>query len=214
LIVTAERRALGSAIVIDEWALVRWGLVAEVRRYGFGEVYEAETATAAVALVRSLPRHPTLAVVGSVSDQSEAAITRTLACGHGCTVVALLGARHKSQVLTVLQAGALAVIERDARSMDLHNTIAAALAGDRQLGSEMIAVLSGATDRGRLHVDLTPREREVLDAMAAGRTNAQIAHRLAISEETVKTHVAHVFQKLGVNSRAHAVALAARLSLI
>ncbi len=61
---------------------------------------------------------------------------------------------------------------------------------------------------------LTPREVEVLAMLAEGHANKAIAARLAISEHTVKTHVGSVFDKLGVSTRAEAVASAARLGLI
>jgi DNA-binding NarL/FixJ family response regulator len=57
-------------------------------------------------------------------------------------------------------------------------------------------------------VELTPREREVLDSIARGLDNHQIAERFGISEKTVRNHASVIFEKIGANSRAHAVALA------
>jgi DNA-binding NarL/FixJ family response regulator len=56
--------------------------------------------------------------------------------------------------------------------------------------------------------DLTPREREILEVIAHGLDNNGIAARFSISEKTVRNHVSIIFSKLGVNSRAHAVAVA------
>jgi DNA-binding CsgD family transcriptional regulator len=61
---------------------------------------------------------------------------------------------------------------------------------------------------------LTPREVEVLAMLAEGLANKSIAARLGISDHTVKTHVAAVFAKLGVSTRAEAVTIAARLGLL
>jgi len=65
----------------------------------------------------------------------------------------------------------------------------------------------GGTKGGEL-ADLTPREREILDAIARGLTNTEIAQRLCISEKTVRNHVTHVFSKLGAEHRAQAVVMA------
>ena len=63
-------------------------------------------------------------------------------------------------------------------------------------------------------LDLTEREREVLDAVARGERNKEIAYRLGITERTVKAHLTHVYNKLDVDSRAAAVAEAVRRGLL
>jgi DNA-binding CsgD family transcriptional regulator len=60
---------------------------------------------------------------------------------------------------------------------------------------------------------LSPREQEVFDLLAAGRTNVEISRMLFISLPTTKVHVRHIFEKLGVHSRAEAVAALTRLRL-
>jgi DNA-binding NarL/FixJ family response regulator len=59
---------------------------------------------------------------------------------------------------------------------------------------------------------LTRREREVLAMLAEGETNARVANRLVVSEDTVKTHVKHILRKLAVHNRSHAVSLYFHLS--
>jgi ATP/maltotriose-dependent transcriptional regulator MalT len=67
---------------------------------------------------------------------------------------------------------------------------------------------------GEIHFNLTGREIEVLDLIAQGFTNTEISKIISISPHTVKSHVIHIFNKLGVNDRTQASVLAARLKLI
>ncbi|MGH7528065.1 MAG: response regulator transcription factor, partial [Gemmatimonadales bacterium] len=89
-------------------------------------------------------------------------------------------------------------------------------AGLAVLSAEPAAAVPRATSRtmSRPVQPLTARETEVLGMLAEGIGNKLIAARLGISEHTVKTHVAAIFGKLGVSTRAEAVASAARLGLI
>jgi ATP/maltotriose-dependent transcriptional regulator MalT len=77
---------------------------------------------------------------------------------------------------------------------------------DRDLGRHAGLAMPRERSRGLI---LTPREREVLELMVAGRTNSDIASTLFISQSTAKVHIRHIFEKLGVHSRAEAVAVAA-----
>jgi DNA-binding NarL/FixJ family response regulator len=69
----------------------------------------------------------------------------------------------------------------------------------------MRKALDLGADGGQPSADLTPREYEVLGLVAAGHRNPEIAAQLYLSEKTVKTHVNHIFTKLGVTSRVQAV---------
>lgn len=210
--------AARSALVIDEWALARWGLASELGRHGFAPVDTAGSATAAVGFLRDTASTPTLAIVGSITDQAVTTITRTLVVDHGCGVIALLPARDMGRVLSVLQAGASAVLERDGPVVDLRDPIRAVLEGRRHVSAPVLDAIAGSPfswrDTGSVRVRLTGRELDVLRGLVSGRTNAEIGARLSISEETVKTHVTRIFQKLGVRRRSEAVALALRLNLV
>jgi DNA-binding NarL/FixJ family response regulator len=74
----------------------------------------------------------------------------------------------------------------------------------------MIAGQHGERFRERANTGLSPRESEVLDLVAQGLSNRAIAQRLFISEVTVKVHVRHIFEKLGVRTRTQAALWAAR----
>jgi DNA-binding CsgD family transcriptional regulator len=107
--------------------------------------------------------------------------------------------------------GLLGLLAADPFSLDVVRNVLAA-AGDhvlaRRAGVHVEPPEGGEELRGRLAL-LTPREREVLELVAEGLPNAEIARRLFISEKTAKVHVHHIFEKLGVGSRLQA-ALAAK----
>jgi DNA-binding NarL/FixJ family response regulator len=93
---------------------------------------------------------------------------------------------------------------------DLLDGIRAVHAGKKRIPAEIVAHLAEHLgDEG-----LTPREVEVLRAVAGGNRNRDIAEQLFISEETVKVHVKHVMEKLGASDRTEAVAIAMRRGII
>jgi DNA-binding NarL/FixJ family response regulator len=115
-----------------------------------------------------------------------------------------------------LRLGARAVLSQASGATELAAAIEAAAAGLVALPPELVG--SVATRAPALHEtalpSLTAREIEVLTLLAAGLGNKTIAGRLAISEHTVKTHVTSLFAKLGVSSRAEAVAVAVRQGVL
>ena len=115
-----------------------------------------------------------------------------------------------------LHAGVRAVLPAETTSEQLQAAVAAALAGLTVVANESVP-LSGqvvSLEADTLSEPLTPREREVLQQIAAGLANKQIADRLGISEHTVKFHVASILGKLGAASRAEAVSIGIRHGLV
>ena len=120
-----------------------------------------------------------------------------------------------------IRRGARAVLPRDAEEREILAAIEAVRAGLAVVPAPVAGAL--ATSRSRSSPRLTnavastplsPREREILALLAEGMGNKIVAARLRISEHTVKTHVASIFQKLGADTRAEAVAIGARSGLI
>jgi NarL family two-component system response regulator YdfI len=113
-----------------------------------------------------------------------------------------------------LQAGARGYLLKDTDRTTLLDTIQAAARDETLLKpdilSRVLAARPPATQAPPVATLLTDREVEVLRAAARGERNKEIAHGLGISERTVKAHLASVFNKLGVDSRAAAVAIAAQ----
>ena len=129
---------------------------------------------------------------------------------------------NEEDSLDALYAGARAILPRTAKPDEIVTAIKAVTKGLAVLPSELLpTLLSGASLVGELLDDndtdrarLTPRELEVLAAMADGISNKAIARRLGISFHTVKFHVAAILAKLNADSRTEAVARAAQLGLV
>jgi two-component system NarL family response regulator len=109
-----------------------------------------------------------------------------------------------------LKAGAKAYIPKDIAADALIACIHDVLAGKTYLAPAAAAKLAEGVTR----VQLTPRELATLRLMADGQSNKEIANALGISERTVKTHLGHLIEKLGVTSRTEAVKVASRRGLV
>ncbi len=116
-------------------------------------------------------------------------------------------------VLPAIEAGATGYLLKDASAAELKSAVRAAYAGQPVLAPSVAGRLIGQVRRGPDSA-LSPREVEVLRLVAAGTTNRETARRLLISEATVKTHLLHLYEKLGVNDRAAAVSEAYQRGLL
>jgi two-component system, NarL family, response regulator LiaR len=130
-------------------------------------------------------------------------------------VIALTSFSEEKLVETSLEAGAIGYLFKNVSVAELAAAIRAARAGLPTLAPEATRVLiRKATQPFTLGQDLTVREQEVLKLLVEGCSNPEVAERLSVSLSTVKTHVSHILEKLGVNSRLEAVTLAIRHKLV
>lgn len=113
-------------------------------------------------------------------------------------------------VRAALEAGADGFLLKDTHRADLIRAVRDVAAGRPVIGTAALAVLTGQ----RHEQSLTGRELEVLRLIAAGGTNRSAAQRLMVSEATVKTHLLHAYDKLGVSDRAAAVRVAYERNLL
>lgn len=114
------------------------------------------------------------------------------------------------QVSRALKAGARAYLLKSLLRKELLETIRAVHAGQKRVSPEVAAeIAEHATD----HV-LTPREVDVLQLVAGGNANKEIAVHLSLTEETVKSHLRNILAKLGAHDRAHAVAIGLKRGII
>jgi DNA-binding NarL/FixJ family response regulator len=122
-------------------------------------------------------------------------------------VIVLTTYRNEDYIFPSLQAGALGYLLKDATREELAGAIRTVAAGQSLLDPALVSVANAAPT-------LTARERDVLHLMADGMNNAQIAIQLFVSENTVKTHVSNILEKLDCRDRAAAVLTAWKRHII
>lgn len=127
-------------------------------------------------------------------------------------VLVLTNYDSDADILSAVEAGASGYLLKDAPPHELIAAVRAAAAGESALAP---VIASRLLDRMRApQVSLSSREIEVLELVASGRSNTEVADRLFISETTVKSHLAHIFSKLDVTSRTAAVSAARRKGIL
>ena len=114
------------------------------------------------------------------------------------------------QVVRALKAGARGYMLKGNVHTDLLETIRAVHAGHKRIPPEVAAELAGHTGED----ELTARELEILKLIAKGNANKEIAAQLSIREDTVKSHVGNILDKLGANDRTHAVTIGLKRGII
>jgi DNA-binding NarL/FixJ family response regulator len=133
--------------------------------------------------------------------------------GNPARILVLTTYDTDSYVLPAIEAGATGYLLKDAPRAELLHAVRAAAAGQPVLAPSVAARLMNRVRAPEPEL-LSQRELEVLGLVAAGNTNREVAARLFISEATVKTHLLHIYAKLGVTDRAAAVAEAFNRSLL
>ncbi len=111
-----------------------------------------------------------------------------------------------ADILGAIEAGAVGYLLKDAPPAELLAAVRSAAEGDSALSPIVADRLMTRVRTPR--TSLTPRELEVLQLVASGSSNREIGHELMLSEATVKSHLVHIYDKLGVRSRTSAVAAA------
>ncbi len=125
-------------------------------------------------------------------------------------VVVLTTYDNEEDVFRALEAGARGYLLKDTTTEELVGALRQVHAGERHLPP---AIASRLADR-LVRPSLTPRELDVLRLVAKGRTNKELAAAMFVSEETIKTHMKSLFQKLGVHDRAQAVSVSLKRGII
>ena len=203
-------------LVVDDQELIRAGLRGILRRrYGFeiiGELESGEGVSDAVAEMR-----PDVVVMDVRMPRVDGVTaTRLLAGLPGAPPVLVLTTFEDDEILAgALRAGAAGFVLKGVPAEELQRAVRTVAEGEFWLdpavtGRVLTAYRAGSapTMPGTELEALTPREREVLALIGAGLNNTEIATELTLGEGTIKTHVGHIFAKLGIRDRAAAVVVA------
>lgn len=192
-------------LLADDHAIVRQGLTQLFATVEDIEVVGAAADGAeAVTLARDLEPDVVLMDLGMPVLDGVEATRQILDDEAGRTVVVLTSYGDEGRILDALNAGALGYLLKHSDPNEVIEAVRVAHGGDTPLDPRAARVLLEQRRRGRAQVELTPREREVLDLVGQGLANKQIARRLDITERTVKAHLTSVFQRIGVTDRVQA----------
>ncbi len=221
-------------MVVDDHPIVRAGIVGLLdTEPDFAVVAEAASGEAAVELVAETAPEVVLMDL-RMPGMGGVAATREIvrmgsvgdATGAPPRILVFTTYEDDDQILAAIEAGASGYLVKAAPAEELAAGVRAVAAGQTVLAPSIAAQLvarASGIDRERPGAGspggdpgpgLTPREHEILGLVASGLSNPAIAARLTIGESTVKTHLLHVFEKLGVNDRTRAVTRAMELGLL
>jgi DNA-binding NarL/FixJ family response regulator len=207
-------------LLVDDHAILRVGLVSYLRyQEDIQVVGEAENGTQALALVEQL--RPDVAVMDiGMPGMNGIQATRMIRERFPETRVLILSQyQDQEYVLPLLQAGASGYILKSAMGPELLTALRAVAKGEIFLCRPVASVLSGSlrqpeTIPSANDSALTPREQQILEQIAQGRTNTQIAAALSLSVNTIVWHRSNLMNKLGVHSVAELVRYAMQHGLL
>lgn len=136
--------------------------------------------------------------------------------------VVLTVERDEDLVLEAMNAGAAGFITKETSLTDIVDAVRRAASGETvveglatgRILQRFVSFAKEAERSARILTELSPRERQVLAALATGKTNQQIGHKLGISSRTVASHVASIYRKLQVSNRVDAAREATRIGLV
>lgn len=201
-------------VIADDHPVYRKGLAAALADDpGIELVGEAGTGEDACALVERIERVEVVLMDLHMDGMGGIAATAALRDAHPETAVLVLTMSSSDETVdAALRAGARGYLVKGSNQDRIISAIRSVAAGELVVGADVARRVSTTLSAMPLHIgafpELTVREREVLDLIARGYDNDRIARTLFLSEKTVRNHASGVFAKLGVGSRAEAVARA------
>jgi two-component system NarL family response regulator len=207
----AVARVRARVLVVDDHSLLRTGVANIINQeLDLEVVAEAGDGRDGVEAFRAQRPDVTLMDLRMPEMEGVEAVRRIREIDPQARVIVLTTYDADEDIARALQAGAKAYILKDIAADALIACIRDVLAGKTYLAPTAAAKLAERVTQ----IQLTPRELAALRLLANGESNKEIAGSLGISERTVKSHLAHLFEKLGVTSRTEAVRVATRRGLV
>ncbi len=218
---SGERSAQPTRVVVaDDHSLFRYGLKAMLANAeGFEVVGEATTGEEAVEKVAELEPDIVLMDIQMPGINGIEATRRILETNPRVGVVVVTMFEDDDSVFAAMRAGARGYVLKGADVEEVLKVLGAVAEGEAHFGPEIARRLMGFFSAPKpaapseVFPELTAREAEVLDLIAQGRSNAEIARRLYLSQKTVRNHVSNVFLKLQVADRSQAIVRAREAGL-
>jgi DNA-binding NarL/FixJ family response regulator len=201
-----------TCLIVDDHEVVREGLRLSLSRASHIRVIgEASDGASAVALAER--RRPDVVIMDvRMPGMDGLQATKVLSEKLPATAVLLFTAYSERSLLgRGLESGAKGYILKEAPHATLLRAIEKVAAGDGYIDPALMPAFLPGRDRDEM---LTAREREILQLLADGMSNSDVAAKLFISQETVKSHVRHILTKLEADTRTQAVAIALREAII
>lgn len=202
-------------VVVDDHPVVRDGVVATLSAApGLEVVGEAGNGPTAVQITAVLAPDVVVMDLRMPGGGGVEAVREMRARGLTAAVLVLTTYDTDSETVAAIEAGATGYLLKDSSAETLIGAIRSTAAGETVLSPAIATRLASHVHSPTRRANLSAREREVLVLVARGTPNRVIAKELFVSEATVKTHLTHIFDKLGASDRAAAVATAYDLGIL
>lgn len=210
--VASEDERIIRVVVADDHPIVRSGVINELERDGsFSILGEAENCDQALEMSLALSPDVLILDINMPGTKAVQVVRELISRKESIRILVLSAYGDAEYVFAMLRAGANGFMLKDEAPHVILEGLRAVYNGETWLSStaaENLVRISSATENGDGEQDLSSREVEVLVLLARGYSNERIAGELSITEGTVKNHVSQIYMKLGLHSRAEAVAWA------